>query len=69
MARALAASIDHIGINIPEESFGFWQELLAYLGFIIAVRSANRCHIPHCSVTRLAHVTDFPESQVRPFTH
>lgn len=36
MARALAASIDHIGINIPEESFGFWQELLAYLGFTIA---------------------------------
>jgi catechol 2,3-dioxygenase-like lactoylglutathione lyase family enzyme len=35
MARALGASIDHIGLNIPEASFTFWQELLAYLGFTI----------------------------------
>jgi len=35
MAQALAASIDHVGLNIPEESFGFWKELLAYLGFTI----------------------------------
>jgi hypothetical protein len=69
MAQALAASIDHVGLNIPEESFGFWKELLAHLGFAIVVRSAIRCHIPHCGVTRLAHVTDFPESQVRPLTH
>jgi catechol 2,3-dioxygenase-like lactoylglutathione lyase family enzyme len=35
MTPAFAASIDHIGLNIPEESFGFWRELLAYLGFTI----------------------------------
>ena len=35
MAPVLAASIDHIGLNIPERSFGFWQDLLAYLGFTI----------------------------------
>ena len=35
MNPAFAASIDHVGINIPEASFGFWQELLAYLGFTI----------------------------------
>jgi catechol 2,3-dioxygenase-like lactoylglutathione lyase family enzyme len=35
MAQDLSASIDHIGLNIPEASFTFWQELLAYLGFTI----------------------------------
>lgn len=69
MAPARAASVDHVGLNIPEKSFGFWQELLAYLGFTVVVRSAIRYHIPHFGVTSLAHVTDFPESQVRPFTH
>lgn len=35
MAPARAASVDHVGLNIPEKSFGFWQELLAYLGFTV----------------------------------
>lgn len=40
MARAFAASIDHIGLNIPEESFDFWQELLVFLGFTL-VKDGN----------------------------
>ena len=29
------AGIDHIGLNLPQESFGFFQDLLVHLGFEI----------------------------------
>ncbi|MBS2533306.1 hypothetical protein KGQ20_11025 [Catenulispora sp. NF23] len=32
MNPAAAPLIDHIGINVPEDSFEFWQDLLRHLG-------------------------------------
>jgi hypothetical protein len=31
----VAVSLDHVGLNLPEESFPFWTDLLAWLGFEI----------------------------------
>lgn len=35
MTAAMATAIDHVGINVPEASFGFWQEMLSHLGALI----------------------------------
>lgn len=32
MTSPIAPALDHIGINVPETSFPFWQELLRHLG-------------------------------------
>jgi hypothetical protein len=31
----VSTRIDHVGLNLPERSFEFWQEMLEYLGFTI----------------------------------
>ena len=35
MILAPTPAIDHVGINIPETSFAFWQDLLRHLGAMI----------------------------------
>lgn len=35
MNTHLAARVDHVGLNLPERDFAFWQEMLHHLGFEI----------------------------------
>ena len=42
---------DHVGLNLPPDSFGFWQEMLRRLGFDIRADGANHFD----AVTGAAH--------------
>jgi catechol 2,3-dioxygenase-like lactoylglutathione lyase family enzyme len=35
MSPDASPTLDHVGVNIPEASFPFWQELLNHLGFAL----------------------------------
>lgn len=43
MSLAPTPAIDHVGINIPQSSFAFWQDLLGHLGAVINVGSQISC--------------------------